>query len=1360
MSLKEQDQFTYYDIKPKNYKAKQELVTDLEEISKTLENITNDWKERETSLNKISSICLGNQGKSDLFLKYFNSKLSTSLEIQLSDLRSSVMKEACRVTSLCARELGLLIEQGITQLFTQTCLFKIAGSANKVISESSSKCILNIVRYVNSIKIISSICEIRVMKSKSVRILCSQCLVNIICYYDNSYLIKTKDIIEETIKNLLSDANAEVRATTRKAFILYKSRYEKDAENLFSELGKNVQKQINEDEKNFGNDIKIKIENEENDKLLDEVDKQIDDNLNNINYKELVQIKPKTPEFKLFKKKTSKEYNNNSKHTKSSKKYTKNYKNYIGEKKEETVKYINEDDDEIVENNDGFIGLNDDEEGKKKGPEDNKKNKVNENKNEDSNELNAVFNYSNKQVKKKSNKTNKIGFSKKQNKKSEDSNTKPIDKNSINNLNDSPRDNMKGKENKIQEKLSEIINSNNIITSNNDNDTNKLNIEENLETNTNNSNNSKNIIMINNSSRIINTTPNSTGNSSNVESSQNNNNNMGRPKAKAKHKNELNPKTNIKNKNHILKNSNSKLEKLEANEVSGSSNNIINKNNYITGTKRGKSGEKIKLSNNEFKKIKNIKSTNTKKDSKNNWNGNEDEIKRESIDKNEDKTPENNITNAIKKENDDILKKKFLSKQMFKKVETVQLDIADDITKKEEYDENEEDILDKAIDQDKFRDKAKTYHKKNNNMNNNNFDNKEKNNLKTNIYRFNKSNNKKDSKNNNLMKSTNNSNIDSLISNALNNNNINNNDNQSDKKNPESIEDKIITIIDKLDTLINQNEKLLLFQYLFNYFNSTLQEINNFSQNTIKRYIDIHIENLKEIDNKALVEQVIKNLMRMIFYMNKIFNTYEIESILKILLFSIQEINDKTINKLSNQLLEIMKKKCDNEELFKSVYSLLGEYNSNYDNCYEFIYLLMPECDNILNNNNYFKQVFRLICLTDINSKKVGKIIDILYRKYSNNFNQAYDEETPENKKQILRFMENSNSLYYREFKSLHEGNNANNAQNNKINEKKEQINNKISQIKKDNSVKSENINKDILNNNKYSSLINNYISPKNNNTNSQNNMNSKTNIILNQNNKNNNINTISTNLTGNNIISINNSNNNNIIITNKLPEESIPNEIKISIQNNSLEQYLLYMEDHKSYVPEFFLLLSDKKYNDEKSSNTLLHFVKALLNSDKFSIDLNPCVNLIVKQLINLISLHKNNNEMIELIKSILSEMPIYLNSEKSLSSISKFLTTDNDCKIIETLLLSIENYIIKLKNKKKSNSNNDNLPFVNLLDYFINEVFDLLKHQNSEIRKRAVYCCVEIHLLIGKDFEPFLNKIPSAQQNLIKLFIKKRMG
>ena len=87
------------------------------------------------------------------------------------------------------------------------------------------------------------------------------------------------------------------------------------------------------------------------------------------------------------------------------------------------------------------------------------------------------------------------------------------------------------------------------------------------------------------------------------------------------------------------------------------------------------------------------------------------------------------------------------------------------------------------------------------------------------------------------------------------------------------------------------------------------------------------------------------------------------------------------------------------------------------------MYLLIPSCDNILKNINYFKQVFRLICLTDVSSKKVGKIIDILYRNYRNNFNQAFNEESPNNRQQILIFMEKLNSLYFREFKSNFENN-------------------------------------------------------------------------------------------------------------------------------------------------------------------------------------------------------------------------------------------------------------------------------------------------------------------------------------------------
>ena len=502
----------------------------------------------------------------------------------------------------------------------------------------------------------------------------------------------------------------------------------------------------------------------------------------------------------------------------------------------------------------------------------------------------------------------------------------------------------------------------------------------------------------------------------------------------------------------------------------------------------------------------------------------------------------------------------------------------------------------------------------------------------------------------------------------------------------------------------------------------------------------------------------------MIFYLKDIFTTYDIQLILKILLFSIDEFNIKTLKNLSNDLLEIIKKKCDNEELFQNVYSLLGEYNTNYDECYDFMYLLIPSCDKILKNINYFKQVFRLICLTDINSKKVGKIIDILYRNYRNNFNQAFEEESEENKEKILMFMEKLNSLYFREFKSIHENNNSiiKNSYNN--NQTQSQIKSSIKNRNKTNSSKTEQTESD-----NFSSFNKENFSHKNSesnksNTNYSNNLKTDNikvdNIIIDRPSKNNNnINTIKTNLNGNNIISINNSNNNNIIITNKLPDEIIPNEIKLAIKDNNLDQYMLYIQKHKSYVPEFLLLLSNKNYSQPKYILTLLNFTQNILNNPDFSIDLNTCINLIIKQMIYILNTNKKDQKIEELIKNILSDLPKYLISEKCLSSIAKYLTSETDTQILEILILSIENFAKSYK-KKKDNINKEIIPLQNLLEYFISEIFNLLKHQNSEIRKRALYCCLEVYSVTGKEFEPFLAKIPNAQQNLIRLYIKKRLG
>ena len=1337
MSLKDLDPFNYSDLKPLNYKHKQNMQPDIDLITKTLENITNDWKERESSLQYIGRIVKGNQGKSDFFIKYFNNKLSSSLEIQLSDLRSTVMKEACRITSLCAYELGLSIEQGITQLLTQNCLFKIAGSANQVISESASKCILNILRYVHSIKVITNICEIKSMKANSVRILCAQSLVNIISYYDTNIIIKVKNILEDTIQILLVDANAEVRATTRKSFILYKSRFNNDADKIFEKLGKNVQKQILEDEKNFDK-FNINVKYDKNENLIKSVNEIIDSDMNKINNTN-IKNKPKTPELNLFKKKSSKDFSkkttNTLSKTKNKKKrstsISKKKNNYTitkekeKDKKEETVKYINVDDDDIVEN--------DDDEDDKKGIE-------------DSTEVNMVLNYTSTLTKNKN--QNRISF----NKRNQTKNNNDISSNNIKNI-ENKSTNVEvmsniSKDNKIIKDEIKLTQSQNINDVQNINDANDIikDLLINPKEKSDNLERQKISKTVSNLAKERTKDLNTNKYLTSITTRASN-----KKKYKYNDNNELNTHTNIVKKNK-LKKYNTKFNQLNTvKNFTLSMKYVNNSNNSKENKARGKSGEKLKVIKYEVNKNKNNQ-TNSKK-----LNNNNLKIKSsKTIDYNAIKINNININDSEKEINED----EYNDIKDKENVETVKISL------NEEQNNNLDEEIDAVINLDKKRSKAKVYN------------NKTMEQIKYNITNQNQYNlNKKDNKNNNpnpfenvtnSRENNNNTNIDNktnlqeLYNELSNTNSTTNRNEDSNMSNNETIEQKVVVILNKLDNLINPNDKLIFFQYLFNYFNTILADIKSFSQNTIKKYKDIHIDNLKENDSN-LVEQVIKNLMRMVFYLNNIFTIYDIELILKILLFSINDFKIKTLKKLSYDLLEIIKKKCDNEELFQSVYSLLSDYNSNYDDCYEFMILLIPSCDKILKNINYFKQIFRLICLTDINSKKVGKIIDILYRNYRDNFNQAFDEELPNNKQQILMFMEKLNSFYFREFKSNYEKNiSMSNSDNNKINNDSTitnnyQISSSIMQSKKKmEKMESSNINYNKENiSNKNSDININYE-----NLNSKTESNKGNNIIYNQNTKNSNdINTINTNLNGNNIISINNSNNNNIIITNKIQDEFIPNEIKTAIKNNDIEQYLLYIRKHKSYIPDFILLLSNKKYSDQKYISTLLNFLKNILINTEFSIDLDTCINLILKQINLIFNIFKNNQKIEELIKSILSEMPIYLNSEKCLSSMAKYLTSDTDVAFLDILILSLEDFVKNYKNKMEGN-NIEIKPLQDLLNFFINEIFNLLKHQNSEIRKRALFCCLEIYTVIGKEFETFMAKIPNAQQNLIKLYIKKRIG
>ena len=993
-------QFDYEGINPLNYKGKQSINDDLDEILKNTINITIDWKKREAAIKKVGQICIGDQGNSDLFIKTFNGQLATHLGIQLADLRSSVMKEACRITSLCAKELGILIEPGAIYLLTQYVLFKIAGSANRVISDSSSKCILNLVKYVNSIKVINNICEQKTMKSNFVRNICSQCILYIVTCYKKNLIVKTNKLLQDSMKTLLSDANGEVRATTRRAFITYRKRFQIEGDELFDNLEKNVQKQIIEDEKKYGDSIIVDSE--------DGGEMNFDNS--------------KNKNFTL--------YSTSNKSRSHEVKY--NIKDNINMDKASCT-FQKEFKSEELEDKENDIDIDS---------------------NANTNLYSRHFSDSSE-------------FSENHH------NDKNDDNMNINKLKNKGNKSFKGKE---------TINQNNC----------------------------------------------------------------------------LNSKTTKLNNKELLKKLNDKF----YNNNIQTSENTIN-NNYINSNDNILENEKKKINNNESQKItKQFNSSMNKKPKP----------------------------------------KKYINKNI----------------------QNNNDF------------------NNNNNIKNNNNNN------------YIQNNQQYENKQNNINNKQNNININNYIQ----NNNIN--DNFNINVNKDSMEYKIIDKINQLSMYNNTKEKIKIFQYLFNSFNDILTDVNNISDITLRQFVDIHIEYII-YEDKALTEQIIKNLMRMIFYMTQIFTSNDIKLIVKLLMIKIN-MGEKSVSKLSYELLDLIRKKWKIEDIYNGIFNLLEEKKKGYnDVCYEYLTLLVIYCGNIFEDINYFRKIIQIICIGDMNSKKLGKLIEALYKNNPKNFALALKEQTYEEQKKIIFFLDNKNDNIFKDVKQKEIDITKNNKNNN---------NNTCGKIK--------------------------IINPK--------------------------------------------INNNNI---NEL------DEIKKYIENGNVKSFLDFLDNNRTCINKFFMFLTDEKYSSPKYVKNLLNFIYSLISlSSNLYNDISQNMELLIDQLITFFLININNSLIIDMVKEILNIIPSKINSEKFYKSISKYLNNKSNAILLQTLLICIKNNVVNDKSKNLETQ----------LQFFIEGVLNLLNHPSSDVRKYAVYCCVEIYMILGHKFDVYLELLPKSQQNLINLFIKKK--
>ena len=222
------------------------------------------------------------------------------------------------------------------------------------------------------------------------------------------------------------------------------------------------------------------------------------------------------------------------------------------------------------------------------------------------------------------------------------------------------------------------------------------------------------------------------------------------------------------------------------------------------------------------------------------------------------------------------------------------------------------------------------------------------------------------------------------------------------------IEEKLLMYIYKLEKCTTSENKLVIFEYIYNEFESFLKGLDKISKLTLRKFVDIHINNLVDIEQK-LVEQIIKNLMRMTYYMKNIFTNYNIESMVKILITHICSGTQQIII-LSKELLNIIRENFDNEEIFKTLYDLIKEGDVDIsDICYQYLYFIIPNCDCIFKDFSNFKKFFTLVCLSDNqNFKSIGNIIKLIYKTYKEYFTSAFEEEIKDNQDNLLIIMDKS----------------------------------------------------------------------------------------------------------------------------------------------------------------------------------------------------------------------------------------------------------------------------------------------------------------------------------------------------------------
>ncbi|XVF72145.1 hypothetical protein PTKIN_Ptkin12aG0096700 [Pterospermum kingtungense] len=233
-------------IDPVKVYSDKELIREFEKIASTLVP-EKDWSIRIAAIQRLEGLVLGGAADYPCFRGLLK-QLVGPLSSQLSDRRSSIVKQACHLLSFLSKEL-LGDFEACAEMFIPV-LFKLVVITVLVIAESADNCIKRMLRNCKVARVLPCIGDCAKNDRNAVlRARCCEYALLILEHWpDAPEIQRSADLYEDLIRCCVADAMSEVRSTARMCYRMFSKTWPDRSRRLFSSFDPAIQRIINEED--------------------------------------------------------------------------------------------------------------------------------------------------------------------------------------------------------------------------------------------------------------------------------------------------------------------------------------------------------------------------------------------------------------------------------------------------------------------------------------------------------------------------------------------------------------------------------------------------------------------------------------------------------------------------------------------------------------------------------------------------------------------------------------------------------------------------------------------------------------------------------------------------------------------------------------------------------------------------------------------------------------------------------------------------------------------------------------------------------------------------------------------------------